>query len=170
VTVVEQDILTAKELGCKGVVIGALTPEFHLDVKRLKRWKALAGDMYVTFHRAFDVVQEPLQALEQLIDLGFDCVLTSGQEEKAIQGFSALEEWNNKLGERIVIMPGSGISEKNCVQYKNAGFKALHLSGSIAIDPILIPKGVNREMSFLHQTIVESNFLILKNVVQDVTD
>jgi copper homeostasis protein len=170
VTVVEQDILTAKELGCKGVVIGALTPEFHLDVKRLKRWKALAGDMYVTFHRAFDVVQEPLQALEQLIDLGFDCVLTSGQEEKAIQGFSALEEWNKKLGERIVIMPGSGISEKNCVQFKEAGFKALHLSGSIAIDPILIPKGVNREMSFLHQTIVESNFLILKNVVQDVTD
>ena len=170
VTVVEQDILTAKELGCKGVVIGALTPEFHLDVKRLKRWKALAGDMYVTFHRAFDVVQEPLQALEQLIDLGFDCVLTSGQEEKAIQGFSALEEWNNKLGERIVIMPGSGISEKNCVQFKEAGFKALHLSGSAAIDPILIPQGVNREMSFLHQTIVESNFLILKNVVQDVTD
>lgn len=170
VAIIEQDILTAKELGCKGVVIGALTPEFNLDVKRLKKWKALAGDMYVTFHRAFDVVQEPLKALEQLIDLGFDCVLTSGQEEKAIQGFSALEEWNNKLGERIVIMPGSGISEKNCVQFKEAGFKALHLSGSAAIDPILIPQGVNRDMSFLHQRIVESNFLILKNVVQYVTD
>jgi len=170
VAIIEQDILTAKELGCKGVVIGALTPEFNLDVKRLKKWKALAGDMYVTFHRAFDVVQEPLKALEQLIDLGFDCVLTSGQEEKAIQGFSALEEWNKKLGERIVIMPGSGVSEKNCVQFKEAGFKALHLSGSAAIDPILIPQGVNRDMSFLHQRIVESNFLILKNVVQSVTD
>ena len=170
VAIIEQDILTAKELGCKGVVIGALTPEFNLDVKRLKKWKALAGDMYVTFHRAFDVVQEPLKALEQLIDLGFDCVLTSGQEEKAIQGFSALEEWNKKLGERIVIMPGSGVSEKNCVQFKEAGFKALHLSGSAAIDPILIPQGLNRDMSFLHQRIVESNFLILKNVVQYVTD
>jgi copper homeostasis protein len=170
VAIIEQDILTAKELGCKGVVIGALTPEFNLDVKRLKKWKALAGDMYVTFHRAFDVVQEPLKALEQLIDLGFDCVLTSGQKEKAIQGFSALEEWNKKLGERIVLMPGSGVSEKNCVQFKEAGFKALHLSGSAAIDPILIPQGVNREMSFLHQRIVESNFLILKNVVQSVTD
>ena len=67
-------------------------------------------------------------------------------------------------------MPGSGVSEKNCVQFKEAGFKALHLSGSAAIDPILIPQGVNRDMSFLHQRIVESNFLILKNVVQYVTD
>jgi copper homeostasis protein len=168
VAVIEQDILTAKELGCKGVVVGALTPEFNLDVKRLMKWKNLAGDMYVTFHRAFDVVRKPLKALEQLIDLGIDCILTSGQEEKAIQGFSALEEWNKKLGERIVIMPGSGVSEKNCVRFKEAGFKALHLSGSAALDPIIIPEGVNNEISFLRQQLRESNISIIKEVVRTV--
>ena len=58
VAIIEQDILTAKKLGCKGVVVGAVTPEFHLDLKLLKRWKSLAGSMYVTFHRAFDVFKE----------------------------------------------------------------------------------------------------------------
>jgi len=72
------------------------------------------------------------------------------------------------LGERIVIMPGSGVSEKNCVRFKEAGFKALHLSGSAAIDPIIIPEGVNNEISFLRQQLRESNISIIKEVVRTV--
>ena len=166
VAIIEQDILTAKKLGCKGVVVGAVTPEFHLDLKLLKRWKSLAGSMYVTFHRAFDVVKEPIQALEQLIDLDFDCILSSGQEEKAFDGFSNLELWNKKLGDQILIMPGSGISKNNCIKFRKSEFKALHLSGSVAIESISIPNGVNKSMSFLQQEILESNPSVLKKVVQ----
>ena len=114
VAIIEQDILVAKDLGCSGVVIGALTPEFHLDLVRLEKWRAIAGSMYLTFHRAFDVVREPMSALKQLIELGFDCVLSSGQKEKAEEGFSKLEIWNKTYGNQIAIMPGSGINSSNC--------------------------------------------------------
>jgi len=168
VEIIDQDILAAKKLGCRGVVVGALTPQFHLDIKRLERWKELAGSMYMTFHRAFDVVQHPHQALKELIALGFDCVLSSGQEEKAMDGFNNLDDWNNKFGDQIGIMPGSCINDKNCSYFKEAGFKAIHLSGSVPLEPISIPSGVNQEMSFLNQEILESNSSVLKKVVQQI--
>jgi copper homeostasis protein len=163
--IIEQDILTAKELGCAGVVVGALTSEFTLDVKRLGRWKELAGMINITFHRAFDVVVNPFEALEQLIELGYDCILTSGQEEKALSGFDNLERLHKQAGDRITIMPGSGINEKNSAQFKTAGFRAIHLSGSQNIPPIPIPKNVNHELSFLSQPIGESSEKIIKAVV-----
>ena len=83
IKVIEKNILNARELGCHGVVVGAHDQNFKLDLTLLKRWKTLAGSMYITFHRAFDVLVSPLEAINQLIDLGFDCILTSGQKEKA---------------------------------------------------------------------------------------
>ena len=64
VNVISQDVLLAKEMGCKGVVLGALTQNFNLDKKRLKHWISLAGSMSLTFHRAFDVVTSPMEALQ----------------------------------------------------------------------------------------------------------
>ena len=170
VAIIEQDIIVAKDLGCSGVVIGALTPEFHLDLVRLEKWRAIAGSMYLTFHRAFDVVREPMSALKQLIELGFDCVLSSGQKEKAEEGFSKLEIWNKTFGNQIAIMPGSGINSSNCSRFKEAGFKALHFSGSMNLESITIPKEVNESMSFLHQEILESNPTNLKNIIQRLKD
>ena len=69
---------------------------------------------------------------------------------------------------KIGIMPGSGINDKNCSYFKEAGFKAIHLSGSVPLEPISIPSGVNQEMSFLNQEILESNSSVLKKVIQQI--
>ena len=164
--IIEQDILTAKDLGCAGVVVGAIDSEFNLDLERLKRWKELAGTIKITFHRAFDVVVDPFEALEQLIELEYDCILTSGQEEKAWSGFETLKRLHKQAGDRITIMPGSGINEKNCTKFKTAGFRAIHLSGSQNVPPFPIPESVNQELSFLSQPIRESSEKIIKAVVR----
>lgn len=170
VNVISQDVLLAKEMGCKGVVLGALTQNFNLDKKRLKHWISLAGSMSLTFHRAFDVVTSPMEALQILIDLGFNSVLTSGQEEKAIDGLVNLKNWHNNLGAQITIMPGSGINASNCLEFKKYGFKALHLSGSKLLPSISIPEKVNSKISFLHQKIGESNQKNIRAVVDKLTN
>ena len=170
VNVISQDVLLAKEMGCKGVVLGALTQNFNLDKKRLKHWISLAGSMSLTFHRAFDVVTSPMEALQILIDLGFNSVLTSGQEEKAIDGLVNLKNLHNNLGAQITIMPGSGINASNCLEFKKYGFKALHLSGSKLLPSISIPEKVNSKISFLHQKIGESNQKNIRAVVDKLTN
>ena len=170
VNVISQDVLVAKEMGCSGVVLGALTPDFNLDNKRLKHWVSLAGSMSLTFHRAFDVVTSPMEALQILIDLGFNSVLTSGQEEKAIDGLINLKNWHNNLGAQITIMPGSGINASNCLEFKKYGFKALHLSGSQLLPSISIPEKVNSKISFLHQEIGESNQKNIRAVIDKLTN
>ena len=169
VNVINQDIILAKELGCAGVVLGALTQDFHIDIKRLEHWVSLAGSMSLTFHRAFDVVVNPIEALKSLIALGFNCVLTSGQEEQALEGLSNLKAWHKALGTEISIMPGSGVNASNCLEFKKVGFKAIHLSGYKSLLPISIPKTVNPKISFLHQEIGESNQSKIQQVVEKVS-
>jgi len=164
--IIEKDIQTALEIGCKGVVIGGLTADFQLDLSALKYWKQLAGDMYLTFHRAFDVVVNPVEALQQLIALGFDCVLSSGQQEKAMEGFEKLESWNSQFGREILIMPGSGINGSNCERFGFAGFNAIHFSGAAPKPKLKVPAGVNSKISFLNQEISESDVEKIRAVVQ----
>ncbi len=168
VKIIEQDILFAREAGCHGIVIGALTNEFKLDFPLLTHWRKLAGSMYLTFHRAIDVVVNPMTAIEQLIDLHFDCILSSGQKEKAIDGFQNLKLWHNAFGNQILVMPGSGVNEENCMLFKSEGFKAIHLSGSKINNPIAIPEGINTEISFLNQRWSESNVSKIQEVVTRV--
>lgn len=163
---IEANLEIAKNLGCHGVVVGAHTKDFTLDLALLKKWKTIAGSMKITFHRAFDVLCKPEQALAQLIDLGFDCVLTAGGQEKALSGLDKLKQWNTTYGSQITIMPGSGIGVSNCSQFKEAGFKALHLSGGKPLPKMEIPDTINKELSFLQQTLKESDLKTLKEVVK----
>ena len=163
---IEANIEIAKNLGCHGVIVGAHTKDFNLDLTILKKWKSLAGSMKITFHRAFDVLCKPEEALVQLIDIGFDCVLTAGGQEKAIAGLHKLEHWNTNYGSQIMIMPGSGIGVSNCTKFKQAGFKALHLSGGKSLAQIEIPSTINKELSFLNQTLKESYLKTLQEVVK----
>ena len=166
ITLIEQNIKNANLLGCQGVVVGMHNNKFKLDIPLLKKWKSLAGSMFITFHRAFDVLINPEESLEQLIELGFDCVLTSGQNENAIDGINNLKSWNEKFGLQINIMPGGGIGIDNCKIFKAAGLTSIHLSGSKIINPIKIPKEVNKELSFLNQPLKDSDTNILRQVVQ----
>jgi copper homeostasis protein len=107
------DIETAKGEGANGVVIGLLTAAGEIDVDRTRELVALARPLSVTFHRAFDVAAEPFRSIETLIALGVDRVLTSGQEPSVLEGVPLIVELMKRAGERIVVMPGGGITARN---------------------------------------------------------
>lgn len=130
-----KDIEAARELGVDGVVIGCLTAEGEVDMPRNKELIDAAGSMSVTFHRAFDMCRDPFDSLEKIIALGCDRILTSGQVPKAEQGIPLLKELVDKAGERIIIMPGSGINERNIAKIaQESGAREFHLSAREAIE------------------------------------
>jgi copper homeostasis protein len=111
--VMQDDIDTAKAEGADGVVIGLLTPEGVVDRARTRELIAQARPLSVTFHRAFDMTRDPFEALETLVGLGVDRVLTSGQEASVLEGLPLIAELMRRAGDRIIIMPGGGITTRN---------------------------------------------------------
>ena len=120
----KSDIVKFKEMGCKGIVSGVLNNDKDIDIERTQELVELSKPLEFTFHRAFDIVKDPVEEIENLIKMGVDRVLTSGQKEKAIDGLVLLEQLNNISNNRIVIMPGSGISKKNLKNFEL--FKEVH--------------------------------------------
>ncbi|MBQ5618319.1 MAG: copper homeostasis protein CutC [Alistipes sp.] len=110
-----KDIEFCRQTGVHGVVIGALTAEGDIDIEACQRMIEAAGDLSVTFHRAFDVCRDPHKALEQIISLGCDRLLSSGQMPSAEQGAELLAELVRQAAGRIIIMPGAGINPQNIV-------------------------------------------------------
>lgn len=129
------DIRFCREEGAAGVVIGALTDAFDLDIAALQAMKAAAGDMEVICHRAFDFVNNPEQALEQLIELGFHRVLTSGREASVWDGREQVAHYLQLAAGRITVMPGSGVTVNNIVALKAAtGATEFHLTAKKTVD------------------------------------
>ena len=120
----KRDIIKFKEMGCKGIVSGVLNDDNSIDIKRTKDLIELSRPLEFTFHRAFDIVSDPLKEIENLIRMGVDRILTSGQKNKAIEGLYLLEKLNNISKKRIVIMPGSGISNTNFKKFNS--FNEIH--------------------------------------------
>ncbi|MBR4130208.1 MAG: copper homeostasis protein CutC [Bacteroidaceae bacterium] len=108
-----RDIRLAKELGANGVVIGALRKDGTIDEETIRRLVDEAKGLSITFHRAFDVCSQPLEALEKIISLGCNRLLTSGQAASAEQGIPLLKQLVEQSAGRIIIMPGAGVNEKN---------------------------------------------------------
>ncbi|MBI1387315.1 MAG: copper homeostasis protein CutC [bacterium] len=108
-----RDVQIAQSLGADGVVFGLLTPDGLIDAERMRELIDLARPMSVTCHRAFDMTLDPQAALETLIGLGVNRVLTSGQRDSVPQGAELLAELVKQANERIIIMPGCGINEDN---------------------------------------------------------
>ena len=109
----KEDIRAFKEAGANGIVFGILTPDGDVDMERSREVVKLTRPLSVTFHRAFDMTRDPYKALEDLIELGVDRVLTSGQEASVPEGADLLAELVKKSKGRIIVMPGCGISERN---------------------------------------------------------
>ena len=120
----KRDILRFRKMGCKGIVSGVLNSDNSIDIKKTKELVELSRPLEFTFHRAFDKVNNPLYEIENLIGLGIDRVLTSGQKEKAIDGLVLLKQLNSISNNRIKIMPGSGINKSNIVNFLN--FEEIH--------------------------------------------
>lgn len=125
----KHDIEICKALGANGVVFGMLTADGDVDKALCKELLAQCEGLSATFHRAFDVCRDPMVALEEIISLGFDRILTSGQAATAFEGRELIGKLVQKAGERVIIMPGCGVNEDNIVAIREAtGAKEFHLS------------------------------------------
>jgi len=125
----KDDILFCKEAGVKGVVLGILNANGTVDLSRTAELVALARPMQITFHRAFDMVSDPFRALEDIISLGIERILTSGQQATAAEGAGLIKELINRAMGRIIIMPGSGINEVNVLTVlQETGAREIHAS------------------------------------------
>ncbi|MBR0263595.1 MAG: copper homeostasis protein CutC [Prevotella sp.] len=112
VRIMEEDIKASLPYA-DGIVIGALDAEGNIDIETTRRLVAASEGKPVTFHRAFDVCRDPSAALEQIISLGCQRILTSGQQPKAEQGVSLLKALQQQAGDRLIIMPGGGVNTEN---------------------------------------------------------
>jgi copper homeostasis protein len=122
------DIIQAKKAGASGVVFGILLPDGSIDIKRCEVLVELALPMKCIFHRAFDMTSDPFLALEEVITLGFDTILTSGQRQTAEDGLEMIRELVKRAGDRIEIMAGGGVNSSNVMLLHEAGIRAFHFT------------------------------------------
>ncbi len=109
----QEEIRFCKKNGVDGVVFGILTHEGKVDIEKNRILIEIARPLSVTFHRAFDMTQNPFEALEDCISCGFDRILTSGQKATAVQGATLLSALVLLAGNRVLIMPGGGVRKEN---------------------------------------------------------
>lgn len=159
----EEDIRICRELGVDGVVFGCLTEEGEIDKEANRRLVELARPMSVTFHRAFDRTADPMKALEDIISLGCNRILTSGQQPKAIDGINLLAQLEKKLKEYplppIQLLAGSGVNEENIRQIFDAtGIHEYHFSARVNV--VSKMKHYNHEVYMGAKGADESNSLV----------
>ncbi|MEU8801662.1 copper homeostasis protein CutC [Spirillospora sp. NPDC048819] len=129
VAAMEHDVALVRDAGAHGVVIGALTPGGEVDRPVTERLIAAAGGLPVTFHRAFDMAADPFATLDVLAGLGIDRVLTSGQDVTALEGAPLIAELVKHAGDRIIVMPGGGITDRNVARVAGAtGAREIHFA------------------------------------------
>jgi len=133
--VMQRDLRLIKQSGANGVVFGILHPDGSIDAERCSVLTAAARPLSVTFHRAFDVTRDAVEALEDLIRLGIDRVLTSGQEATAFEGAELISQLVQRAAGRIAVMAGGGIREHNARRILQlSGAREIHVSASGAIN------------------------------------
>jgi copper homeostasis protein len=154
-----EDARQAVALGCQGIVIGILLPDGRVDIPRCRQLAgiAFAGGLSVTFHRAFDVVADQFVALEDIIALGCERVLTSGGEATALAGAARIAALVKAAAGRIAIMPGSGVNAANILELAQVtGATEFHTSCKVALngddsglgfgDVVVTDEGLVREL------------------------
>ncbi|WP_446051649.1 copper homeostasis protein CutC [Zobellia laminariae] len=127
--VMKENIAICAKLGFEGIVSGVLNTDFSVDTDRTMELIEASGSLKFTFHRAFDWVEDPFEALSQLEALNVDYILTSGQQKSAPEGLGLLKSLHEKAS-TCSIMPGGGVRPANVMDFKNGGFNAVHLSGA----------------------------------------
>jgi copper homeostasis protein len=156
------DVVLCKQIGCDGVVIGILNKDGTVDKKRAQKLVELAYPLGVTFHRAFDWTADAHQSLEDIITIGCERILTSGQQPTAIEGAGLIGELVKQADNRIRIMPGSGVRAANIIalaQKTNA--EEFHTSARILEES---------NMQFLNQHMKEKTSTVVadKNEIEQI--
>ena len=161
--IMKHDIQLCKNLGCAGIVSGVLNKDNTIDIERTQELIELSKPLEFTFHRAFDCVENPQEALEQLINLGVERVLTSGLEASAEKGLELLKQLKEHVNGRITILPGSGINLQNAKLFKDAGFLEIHLSASKVVKN-------NSKSSMFDEIQKESDIETIKTILKIIND
>lgn len=151
-TVMRRDVDLALQHGADGIVFGVLTTDGRVDADRCRRLVRQAAGRTAVFHRAFDVTTDPFEALEQLIDLGFRRVMTSGQEETALKGARLIAELIQRAAGRIEVLPAGGINASTAVDIitrtgcdqVHASLRTHHEDRSVAARPQVSFGGASR--------------------------
>jgi copper homeostasis protein len=130
-----RDVMNCRELGAEAVVLGIAKADGTIDLSRTAELTALARPMDVVFHRAFDLTPNVHEALDQLIELGIDRVLTSGAASTAQEGIPVIGRLVDQAAGRITILAGGGIRPANAREIvERTGVTEIHLSGSSSVE------------------------------------
>jgi copper homeostasis protein len=133
--VMQRDIDQARALGADGVVLGLLTRDGEVDAARTRALVEQARPLDVTFHRAIDVCRDPAKALNTLMALEVDRVLTSGQAPTALAGARLIAKLVDQAGRRLVVLPAGGINETNARRVVDrTGARELHVRGVTPVE------------------------------------
>ncbi|MBK6826168.1 MAG: copper homeostasis protein CutC [Chitinophagaceae bacterium] len=167
-----QDVKICQELGCDGVVIGMLNPDGSIATEDCKRLVDAAYPMGVTFHRAFDRCLDPFEAMEQIIAMGCERILTSGQRPAAPDGVDLITKLNQTADNRIIIMPGSGVRAENIKMLATkTGCHEFHssLRGKLAsIMEYVHPGFAGSSESYMNNWINPEDVRMLRQALQQV--
>jgi copper homeostasis protein len=137
--IMRRDIEVCGENGINGIVLGILHSDGSIDVDRTAKLIEFARPMSATFHRAFDMCNDPFKGLEDVISSGAMRLLTSGHKNKAEDGTDLIRELILQAENRIIIMPGSGININNIRAIAlDTGAKEFHLTGRKIIESDMI--------------------------------
>jgi len=176
--IMKNDVKLSREIGCEGIVIGLLNMDGSIDVTRTAELVELAYPMEVTFHRAFDRCKDPFVALEELVEIGCQRILTSGQQpsvgsRESIVDSKAVDliaELNRVADDRIIIMPGSGVRKENikmlaektsCIEFHSS------LRGKVKSPMQFVhPAFANSEDSYTNNEISPDEVRALRNALK----
>lgn len=128
--VMVRDITFCSEIGCAGIISGALDHHLEIDVPKTTKLINASRGLEFTFHRAFDWVQDPMEQLQKLIELQVDSLLSSGLKLSAIEGITFLSDLKRASEGKLEIVPCGGITLENALHFRNAGFTSVHLSAT----------------------------------------
>lgn len=131
VDIMVRDIGAVISAGAAGVVVGALTTDGRPDQTALREFVAAAGDATVTFHRAVDVCDDSVAAVDILADLGVHRVLTSGRAESSVDGIAVLRQMAEASAGRLEVMAGGGVTPDTIAALADTGIDAVHLSARV---------------------------------------
>lgn len=132
IQLMQDEMTSMKNAGADGFVVGALNTDNTIDQRAVQYFLECAKGLPVTFHRAFDAVPNHEEALEVLVQLGVQRVLTSGGESNVDKGLSNLKKWNESYSKKIILLPGGGVTSKNISMLKqNSGCNEFHSSAKI---------------------------------------
>lgn len=119
IEIMKEDIKICKELGVKGVVIGALNRDNTINYDAIKDMIDLAKPMSITFHKAIDELENPVTEVKKLANLGVNRILTSGTKETALEGKNILREMIKEAGEDTIIIVAGKVTKDNLNEISN---------------------------------------------------